>query len=87
MNAFEKKLKVELEAENPECEVLRNGWPDFLVVDRRTGEIKKVVEGKDAGDFVRPHQKQVHDALRASGIKTEVRYAWGDRTFARREPA
>lgn len=81
MNEFEKKLKLELEKENPDCVVLRNGWPDFAVVEKKTGKIRKAVEGKGMGDFVKPHQAELHKALRISGIQVEVRYAWGNGSF------
>lgn len=83
MNAFEQKLKAELEAENPDCHVLRNGEPDFWIVERSSGKIRKAVEGKAKGDVVHRHQDEMHRALVRSGIPVDVRYEWGNGTFAR----
>lgn len=83
MNSFEKRLKQHLKEENPDCEVLRNGWPDFLVVEKSTGRIRKAVEGKAIGDCVQPHQREIHAALRASGIAVEESHEWGSGFLSR----
>lgn len=77
MNDFEKKLKEDLERQNPDCLVLRNGWPDFAVVDKATGRMVKAVEGKAPGDWVHPHQADMHKALAAAGILVEAWYGIG----------
>jgi len=77
VNKFEARLKEDLERAHPGCLVLRNGWPDFAVVDAATGTLVKTVEGKDKGDIVRAHQNTLHKALRLAGLPTEVWYACG----------
>ena len=77
MNPFEKRLKEELERENPDCVVLRNGWPDFAVVNKTTGKMVKAVEGKAPGDFIRPHQSEIHRALQEAGVPVETYFGIG----------
>ena len=51
--------------------VLRNGWPDLLVVPP-DGSPGFAVELKSGRDKVRPHQKEMHDALEAAGVRVVV---------------
>lgn len=55
-------------------EVLRSGWPDFLVT-HPTGRVFGL-EWKELGtrDLVRPNQERMHDALARAGLPTLV--AW-----------
>ena len=77
MTLFEQKVKLSLERENPDCIVLRNGWPDFAVNEKATGKIRKTIEAKGLNDFIRPNQTEMHKAIRASNIPVEVRYECG----------
>jgi hypothetical protein len=53
-------------------QVLRNGWPDFLVVDRKWDEAF-AVEWKACGDRLRDHQELMHRTLGCHfGIETLV---------------
>jgi hypothetical protein len=51
--------------------VLRNGWPDLLVVPPDGGP-SFAVELKSGTDAVQPHQKKMHAVLEAAGIKVIV---------------
>jgi len=74
MNRFEAKLKRKLQRENPDHKVLRNGWPDFLVISKTTGKIIKAIEAKLPGSKPTKEQRAIHSALNNSGILTEVVY-------------
>lgn len=50
--------------------VLRNGWPDFLVV--KDEEQIFAIEWKEFGDKVRPDQEAMHTVLERAGIATLV---------------
>jgi len=52
-------------------EVLRNGWPDFLVLDK---DWKRgfALEMKRGGDRVSPAQARMHKALARFGISVQV---------------
>jgi hypothetical protein len=54
-------------------EVLRNGWPDFILVHKETRR-KRFVECKrpDPLDVLSPSQEKMHKALDECGIKVEV---------------
>lgn len=64
--------------------VLRNGWPDFLVV-RATGEVFGL-EWKELGDRVAAHQELMHQALALAGIPTLVTGSLPDVFRFRPEP-
>ena len=64
MNDLELRVKKDLEAEG--WEVLRNGWPDFLLVKRnKNGRVieAQAVEVKRADQAAEPHQKNMLLAL------------------------
>jgi hypothetical protein len=67
MSEHEHRLAHRLRAAG--YEVLVNGWPDLLV--QKDGKTF-AYEVKAKGDNVRPHQKAMHDALRAAGIEVEI---------------
>jgi len=54
--------------------VLTSGWPDLLAIKTDPdGSIHTVAwEIKSAQDPVRPHQKEMHDALRDAGLTVSV---------------
>jgi hypothetical protein len=79
MNQFEKRVRVELERENPDCKVLRHGWPDFCVVELATGKIRKVVEAKNMDCAVSPEQNECLKALNLSGVAVEVAFPSNER--------
>ncbi len=74
--------------------VMRHGWPDFLLVDRETGAAYCVEVKLGPGDRMRPNQLAMAKVLERLGIKV---YVWTPkhrdrltpwRTFAtRRGPA
>jgi hypothetical protein len=51
--------------------VLRNGWPDLLVIPPDGGS-SFAVELKSSRDKVRPHRKEMHEALEAAGVRVLV---------------
>ena len=75
---FIEKLTADLLIENPNCEILRGGWPDLVVVCKDTGRLVKAVEGKDVGDYLRDHQQKLHGALRSAGVRVETWYKIGN---------
>ncbi len=70
MNAFEKKVKLYLETLG--YEVLRNGYPDFMI--RRLGRYNGLgcVEVKNRNDKLRPEQVKMIDALKKAGLPTYI---------------
>lgn len=62
------------------CIVLRNGWPDFLVIHRESGRIL-AVEAKAAKSAVSNAQRVVHSTLKKAGIQVVV--ARNPKTIAR----
>jgi|ETNvirnome_2_130_1030620.scaffolds.fasta_scaffold06422_2 hypothetical protein len=51
--------------------VFRNGWPDFLVLDKNTAK-GCAIEFKAKGDQIRPAQTEMHAALQELGIPTHI---------------
>jgi len=51
--------------------VIRNGWPDFLVEDPKTGKMI-AVEVKSNVDALRPEQRRMFAALERLGIRVFV---------------
>lgn len=70
MNNFEKKVKLYLEGLG--YEVLRNGYPDFMI--RRLGKYEGLacVEVKNINDKLRPEQVKMIDALKKAGLPTYI---------------
>ena len=70
MNTFERKVKLYLE--NLGDEVLRNGYPDFMI--RRLGRYNGLgcVEVKNRNDKLRPEQVKMIDALKKAGLPTYI---------------
>jgi hypothetical protein len=70
MNVFEKKVKKYLECLG--YEVLRNGYPDFMI--RRIGRYDGLacVEVKNRKDKLRPEQVKMIDALKKVGLPTYI---------------
>ena len=74
MNSFEKKVKLYLEGLG--FEVLRNGYPDFMI--RRLGQYKgqhkglACVEVKNRNDKLRPEQVRMIDAFKELGLPTYI---------------
>ena len=70
MNSFEKKVKLYLEGLG--YEVLRNGYPDFMI--RRLGRYEGLacVEVKNVNDKLRPEQVKMIDALKKAGLPTYI---------------
>lgn len=69
MNDFEKRCHDTLRRQG--FEVLRNGWPDFLVL---TPDWKRgfALELKRRHDSLRPEQERMHSALARFGVLTHV---------------
>lgn len=55
-----RELKVYLNARREGWEVLRAGWPDFLLL--KDGKIK-LVEVKRRGERLKPHQARMKEVL------------------------
>lgn len=72
MNSFEIECKRIIELEG--YEVIRGGWPDFLVVDK-LGRIKLLLEVKSALDRPSPAQERLASLFRRHGI--DARIVWG----------
>ena len=70
MNSFEKKVKTYLECLG--FEVLRNGYPDFMI--RRLGQFEGLacVEVKNRSDKLRPEQVKMIDAFKELGLPTYI---------------
>ena len=70
MNSFEKKVKLYLEGLG--YEVLRNGYPDFMI--KRLGQFEGLacVEVKNRNDKLRPEQVKMIDAFKQMGLPTYV---------------
>ena len=70
MNSFEKKVKTYLEGLG--FEVLRNGYPDFMI--RRLGQHEGLacVEVKNRNDKLRPEQVKMIDAFKQMGLPTYI---------------
>jgi len=69
MNENEKELHRELVKKG--YKVLRNGWPDFLVIPPNKGKIF-AMELKYGRDKVSPDQKKMHKALEEAGLEVRV---------------
>jgi hypothetical protein len=69
MNENEQKIAKALQDRG--FEVLRNGWPDFLVMSKEWDR-GFCMEYKHHGDKVRPEQKRMHLALARFGIPTLI---------------
>jgi hypothetical protein len=70
MNGNERFAAETLRSEG--FEVIRNGWPDFLVVNQ-TWDEAFALEWKEPGDTVHEHQDAMHRALRCHfGLSTLV---------------
>jgi hypothetical protein len=53
--------------------LLTAGWPDFLCVRKRNGEVEvRGVEVKVPSGFVTPRQSKMHAALKSAGLDTTV---------------
>jgi len=70
MNSFEKKVKLYLEGLG--FEVLRNGYPDFMI--RRIGQHEGLacVEVKNRRDKLRPEQVAMIKAFKSMGLPTYI---------------
>lgn len=75
-NQLEDSVKAALERQG--CEVLRNGWPDFMVLTNRHGHSNGerthgfALEVKSNGDKLREDQEKMHAALRLFGLPVLV---------------
>tara|TARA_R100000808_G_scaffold22734_1_gene49661 strand:+ start:420 stop:959 length:540 start_codon:yes stop_codon:yes gene_type:complete len=70
MNEFEKKIKLYLEGLG--YEVLRNGYPDFMI--KRIGRYEGLacVEVKNKKDKLRPEQEKMIKAFKEAGLPTYI---------------
>ena len=68
-------------AKNNGYEVSKRGWPDFFVVDTKTGKIACVEVKPRKGNFLKESQSVVMNALAEYGVPC---YLWNPETGFRR---
>ncbi len=56
-----------------DVDIMRHGWPDFLLVDRAGGPAYCVEVKHDLTDFLRPNQVAMAEVLEQAGIPV---YVW-----------
>lgn len=73
MSAFETRARGLLEQAG--YRVLRNGWPDCVLLDE-FGRLTLMIELKARADVIRPEQVAMHHVLENAGIDVRVVREW-----------